>query len=331
MQARASLFDRLVGRPRRTWPTVVVALALLAAPALAAAVDGAIGGFFHQGTWRLMIYPAIVVYILAVAPRLGSMDRAVIQSFRSISPVEEPVFQRLVREATTIQPVHELLVLACGAALGYLSIFGGEAPAAQSWLDVCWIVLAALMYAMLAWTVYVSFVSTRLTSALHRLPLQVDPFDTSPFEAIGRQALLLALVFIGGITLSLLFVGFRPESLQLPEFWLAYLPPALVPVLLFFLNMLPTHQVLLRAKRRELGAEQALILGSCRALADSVERHQQTGTLAAEINAFTSYEQRLQQTRTWPYNIGMLRTLFFSVLVPGLTVLARVLAGTWVG
>jgi len=48
---------------------------------------------------------------------------------------------------------------------------------------------------------------TRLTATLLRQPMQVDVFDTAVFEAVGRQSLALALVFIGGITISLLPVA----------------------------------------------------------------------------------------------------------------------------
>jgi hypothetical protein len=38
--------------------------------------------------------------------------------------------------------------------------------------------------------------------------------------------------------------------------------------------------------------------------------------IASEFNALTAYESRLQDTRTWPYNTNILRTLFFAFLVP---------------
>jgi hypothetical protein len=42
-------------------------------------------------------------------------------------------------------------------------------------------------------------------------------------------------------------------------------------------------------------------------------------------NALHVYEQRLQAARTWPYNISMLRTLFFSELTPLRTWVGRLL------
>ena len=45
--------------------------------------------------------------------------------------------------------------------------------------------------------------------------------------------------------------------------------------------------------------------------------------MAQEISALAVLEQRLQAARTWPYDVGMLRTLFVSVLVPIFTMLGK--------
>jgi hypothetical protein len=51
----------------------------------------------------------------------------------------------------------------------------------------------------------------------------------------------------------------------------------------------------------------------------------ETGSLAVEINALATYQAQLQAARTWPYNTAMLRTLFFSVLIPVGTLVGRIL------
>jgi hypothetical protein len=47
--------------------------------------------------------------------------------------------------------------------------------------------------------------------------------------------------------------------------------------------------------------------------------------LADYICALSIYEKQLNETPTWPYNTGMLRTLLFSVLIPIGTLLGRIL------
>ena len=43
-----------------------------------------------------------------------------------------------------------------------------------------------------------------------------------------------------------------------------------------------------------------------------------------DISALIAYEERLQAARTWPYNTAMLRTLFFSIIVPAGLALANI-------
>lgn len=326
VDTQLSLFDRWIARPRRPWVTACIAVLLLAAPFVAAALDRSLGTFFRSDSWRLLVYPTVIAYILVIAPRLARMDRAVAASFRVILQTADEETKRLLQTVGVPRPAGELRALALGAILGYLTMRAGGFEEPTGWLKVCSAAEAVLMYAMLAWAIYVSVVGSRLMTVLHRQPLHVDPLDVTPFEAIGRQALLLALVFIGGVTLSILFVGFGSERVRLAEFWLSNLPPTLVAVVIFFLTMLPTHRVLSAAKARELDKVERHIAASCRALTERIEGGEDTLVLSQQILALATYEKRLAQARTWPYNTSMLRTLFFSVLIPAATFAASVLA-----
>jgi hypothetical protein len=183
------------------------------------------------------------------------------------------------------------------------------------------------MYGLLAWTIYASISSTRLNRVLHSQPLHFDILDPTTFEAVGRQSLLLALVFIGGLTLSLVF-AFQVEYLTNPIVWLFYLPILVIIVLIFYLGMRPTHQALIMEKKHRLQPVQRQIQSACRELLQRLEQDQDSASLPAEINALSVYEQRLLGARTWPYNTAMLRTLFFSVFIPLVTILGRLLVET---
>jgi hypothetical protein len=180
------------------------------------------------------------------------------------------------------------------------------------------------MYGLLAWTIFVSIVSNRLNRVLHSQPLHFDILDPTTFEAVGRQSLLLALVFVGGLTLSLVF-AFRLENLTQPVVLVFYLPFVMVIILIFFLGMRPSHQALAAEKKRLLEPVQRQIRSACRELIQRLEREQDAASLSSEINALSVYEQHLLAARTWPYNTAMLRTLFFSVFIPLVTVLGRLL------
>lgn len=51
------------------------------------------------------------------------------------------------------------------------------------------------------------------------------------------------------------------------------------------------------------------------------------GTLAEEINALVSYEERVKEARTWPYNTRMLRTVLVSTILPAFAAAAQIAPG----
>jgi len=327
MKPTTTLFDKIISRPRRGWVTLGIALLLLLAPVVAAYADGGLTEILGMSQWRGMLVPAaVILYILLLAPRLNRTETRVIESLRPIILVDDATFEQLIGDAAAIKPRNEIVAIGAGIVIALLMIAGSFEPP-FSWLSLAYFLSSLAMYGLLSWTIYVSVVSTRLTNMLLKQPLRVDPFDITPFEAIGRQSLLLALVFVGGITLSLVFVAFGAEAVFLQlEFWLVYIPLVLVPAFLFFLNMLPTHRVLAAAKDEELTEVRIHLHHSFREFRTQLDEHHPEESLFSQINALSAYEERLQHSRTWPYNTGMLRTLFFSILVPAAAVLGRIIA-----
>jgi len=170
----------------------------------------------------------------------------------------------------------------------------------------------------------VSVLSTRLITRLHQAVGEFDILDPRPFEPVGRQSLLLALVFIGGISISILF-SFQPGNLSSPYFWGEYGVLVLLVLLIFFLNMRPTHRLMAARKKAELDPLQHQIYQYSRMLQDRLAQEQPAGELPSVIQSLAVFEAHLLNAPTWPYNTAMLRALVFSVLIPLLSVLARVL------
>jgi hypothetical protein len=319
------LFDRILSHERPIWATLALSLLILLLPLAAAYLDGILKSILNLGLMRPLLTPSVViVYILVVSPWMNRVDADVIQALRSQSLLDSAAFDQLARKTIYIQPRYEILAFMIGVILGAWTGAMGGGSFSQGWLYFTWLLLDSLMFGLLAWLIYVSVAGTRQTAAIQRQSLRIDIFDIRPFEPIGRQSLLLALIFIGGITLSMVF-SFNPSSLRVPLFWIINLPLALVPVMVFFLGMRPTHRLLAAEKKRELRAIQDQLVPACRELAQLRALGQATERLAGEINAMDIYERRLRETRTWPYNTGMLRALFFSVFIPLATVLLRVL------
>jgi hypothetical protein len=130
-------------------------------------------------------------------------------------------------------------------------------------------------------------------------------------------------MFVGGILLATLLSLGRLDPLDWGN-WLVYLVLTLVPLLVFFLNMRDTHGLLAAEKKREMVAVQRLILKASRALMQRIAAEENTGTLAAELNGLVAYEARLRTARTWPYDTAMLRTLFFSMILPAAMAVAQI-------
>ncbi|MEA3441631.1 MAG: hypothetical protein U9R58_15260, partial [Chloroflexota bacterium] len=240
MEESPSLFERMIGRSRPVWVTLLASTLLLALPFAAVLLDGALGEMLQEGQWRVLLLPSvIIIYIILVSPLMMHMGEQVLEALRPLVQLDDDAFDNMVRKAAHINPVHELLVFGAGFALGILSATASSMDGGLTWLRIYWLLAMGLMYAILGWTIYVSVISTRVNAAIHRQPLQFDILDPTPFEAVGRQSLLLALVFVGGITLSLL-LSFQIENMTTPAFWLINLLLVLLVVLIFFLNMRPT-------------------------------------------------------------------------------------------
>ena len=321
----ASLFDRLITRPRPVWVILLVSLVLFGLPFAAAYLDGVLQEGFLNGDWRLLLlYPSVIVYILMISPLMNRVSEEVIATFRSLVDMDDEAFDKLVYQASHPNPLYEWLAFAAGVGVGILNAQGSGFSEDIVWLKLYWYLSSALMYGILAWIIFVSFASTRLNRVMHSQPLHFDILEPTTFEAVGRQSLLLALVFIGGLSLSLV-LAFRLEYLTQPVVWLFYLPFVLVSGLIFFLSMRPTHQAMAAEKKRQLEPVQRQIRSACRELVQRLDQEQDSASLPSEINALSLYEQRLQAARSWPYNTAMLRTLFFSVFFPLVTVVGRLL------
>ena len=187
-----------------------------------------------------------------------------------------------------------------------------------------------VIFATIGWCVAVVIGITGLTNDLLHQPIQVDILNIAPFESIGRQSLLMILVFLGAIVLSLIFVFPRAELQGLLS-WdviVIYSVMLAVAVLAFFLGMYSTHNLLSVTKREQMALTQRRLSAAYDRLQDAAEEARDTQAAATELTAWTAAKQELRTARTWPYNTEMLRTLVVSGLVPLAVGLARV-AAAW--
>ena len=301
----------------------MVCFIVLLIPFVAALLDDNLEQFTRQGQWRIVLFaPSIALYIWIISPFITRAGDNVISSLRPLVDLDDEEFKRQVYTAEYINPRHEILAIIVGGILGAAAI-SIEFEPAFSWVALYWYITTIMMYAILAWTIFVAIKSTGINAALHRLPMQFDIFNPAPFESVGRQSLLLVLVFVGGVTISVVFT-YSPDRLVSPDFWISNLIFVALILLIFFLSMRPTHLLLAAEKKRVLEPVTQRINSGCENLVKMLDDSTDPDGLPAEITALVVYEKRLQAARTWPYNIIILRTLFFSVFIPLLSILARV-------
>ncbi len=320
-----TIFDRLIARSQPLYARLVVVVIYLAALVVAAALDGVLGELRDLFTLRvLLLAPTVSIYIWLVSPVMARFGQQVELSLRPLIDCDDEAFEQLQASAGFIKPSYELLVLTGGLVIGVVTTLASGFEQLTPWLGVYWLLTAALMYGLLMWVILISVLSTRLIARFHQAIGAFDILDPRPFEPVGKQSLLLALVFIGGISISFLF-SFQPTNLASAYFWFEYGIMVLLVLLIFFLNMRPTHRLMAAQKNKALGQLQGQIHFHSRELLRRLQHGQPVGELPGVIQSLAVFEAHLLNAPTWPYNTAMLRALVFSVLIPMVSVLARVL------
>ena len=124
-----SLWSRLIGRRRSPWIPWGIGLLLIVAPLVAAYLDGLLDDLLSQGQWRLILGPALVItYILVVAPIVQRAGAGIIDAFRPLVLIDDNSFDRLIVEASRINPLSEGIAFSLGALFGFWvgwSVFSG--------------------------------------------------------------------------------------------------------------------------------------------------------------------------------------------------------------
>ena len=300
--------------PRYTAFIVALALALALLLALAAYAHSASGQRLPSGLSMLGLDPVMIVYIFLVYPFMLRRWRRAMHSLELLAPHAggagaKPASRRGEWGAM-------LLGMLVGLAVAR------RVPGAEGWLRLYSEATSALMFALLAAAIYSSVVRSRHLAAQSRAGLGLNVFDghlLTPFAQWGQS---LSLVFVGGISLSLLFQSY--ESLRSMEGVIVYGCMIIVALTLFFMSMWTIHVALAKAQdtelarvRRDLAAARAALL-----------RHRACESIGAAQDAYLPvvvlgvYEQQVLEASTWPFNPTIVGRVFASAVAPlGLYVL----------
>lgn len=324
----STLVEELVERTRMSWlqVTVVVGLVLILFLVVAAFLAGVLDAPFDAGFWRAgLLFPAIVVYILLTLPILQRLRNRAIASFRPLALIEDEDFEQVLAQAPIFHRRLELLAMGGGMVGGLLlwrpweyaglSRIWPSLGARPGWLVLYMLIAGGLWGGLLGWTVYSSLSGMRLFTGLQHHPLGINIFDLRPLQPIGRWSLGIAVIYIGGSALSLLFV---PQLTLNLEAIVLYGILILTPVLVFFLNMLSTRQTIVAAKRRKLDMVRDNLVAASLALDERSAKNQpeHTEALLDSVAAWVTYEERVEKVPEWPYTSEIRRNLVLSTLLP---------------
>jgi len=325
----SSLLEELAERTRLSWPQVAIMVGLVLILFLvgAAYLDGVVAGPFNAEFWQNgMLYPALITYMLLLYPILRRLSERAIEAFRPLLLINDDDFNGLLAEMPLFNRRRQWLALGIGVVGGLLlwrpwDYYGPTGAWLSSggrsggWVPLYQVVALGLMYGLLGYFIHASLFSTRLFTELHRQPLEINIFDRRPLEPIARWSLGIVLSYIGGITLSLLFI---PQRLSIIQNIIMYSTFILVSALMFFLNMMSTHRAIAEAKNRELNMVRDNLAAASQALKERATKGQveDTETLSDSIRAWVTYEKRVKEVPEWPYTADIRRNLVLSILLP---------------
>lgn len=306
-----SLFAQLESflGPRYIAFVVALALALALLLALAAYSHGGSGQRGDSRLWMLGLDPVILVYILAVHPFMRRRWKRAMHSLEALAPHADGT-GRPPRSSRRGEWAAVLLGALAGLALSH------RVPGTEGWLRLYAEAISALTFALLAAAIYGSVMRSRHLAAHSRAGLELNVFDghlLTPFAQWGQS---LSLVFVGGISLSLLFQSY--ESLRSLEGVIVYGCLIVVAMTLFFMSMWTIHIALAKAQDKELARVRRDLSAARETLAC-----QRAGEMAGAVQdayfpvvVLGLYERQVLDAPTWPFNPAIVGRVVVSAVAP---------------
>lgn len=331
----STLFEELVERAGVSWLQTAVAVGLVLVLFLVgiALLAGVLTTPFDARFWQAgLLYPAVMVYVLLMLPVLKRWRDRAIEDFRPLALMDDDDFEHLLAEAPMFNRRLEWLSLGIGMVGGLLLWrhwdYAGPSRiwlplgVRSDWLALYTLIAGGLLTGLLGWGIYSSLSAMKLFTGLQHRPLDINIFDLRPLQSIGRWSLGIALFWIGGSVMSLLFA---PQLAPNVEVLVLYGTLILTPVLVFFLNMLSTRQTIVKAKERKLDMVRDHLAAASLALEERTEQGhlEDAEALLGSIAAWVTYEQKVKQVPEWPYTADIRRSLVLSTLLPLAVWIAR--------
>jgi len=298
------------------WATVVVAGILFSLLILAGYLDGDFSQQSIGGFWRVGLQgPVLIVYILVVYPFVFRLWKPAVEAFRPLVSMSENQFNRLSTEITTVNRRREWIAVFIGMIL-FLVIQRIWLGYVDQWIEVYQIATELILFGIMSWLIYSSIKGSRNIARLGKQNLKIDIFDTKLLSPVARQSLANSLVFIGGISLAMLFE--TQETLIEWQSVVIYSILVLSTIIIFYISMWSIHRIMARVKSYELEKKKKYMADMSRKLKEWTTKGRLEGMeeLSSSVAGWAAYERRVKEAQEWPFNARIIRRLFASVLAP---------------
>jgi MFS family permease len=296
------------------WTTALIAGVLFFFLILVGYLDGAFGQQFEGEFWRVVQTPIIIIYILVIYPFMLRLWKPAIEAFRPLVSMSENEFNSLSKEISTVNRRREWAAL----FMGFLFVLLLAQPwlGVDRWTDAYHLATLMIMFGLLSWLIYTSVIGSRSIARLSKQNLKLDIFNTNLLAPVARMSLANSLAFVGGISISLVFQ--TQESLREWTSVVIYSVLVIATILIFYISMWSIHKIMARVKSNELELAQKYMADMSRKLKGRITKGQLEGMeeLSSAVAGGAAYEKRVQEAQEWPFNSGIVRRLFASVLAP---------------
>jgi hypothetical protein len=304
---------------------LILAIILLSLLVGSALLDGITFAEMGWEFWRGGLQsPTIIIYIILVSPIVNNFWDQAVDTLLPLVKGNSGLKEKLMRDLTKNDHWHEsgAVLLAIVAVLLLSQSWGGWPDGWHGWYRM---VAQLTMIGLLGWLVYTGLRGARNMTRLTGSITELDIYNLELLSPVAKWSLGVSLAFIGGITISLIFVPY--DSLRNVMSISVYGVLVGTTILIFFMSLLSTHSIMLQVKRRELAIAQEQLATAFRKQRGLMIRHPEETDekIFSEVNAWWIYVAYVRSIREWPYNASIIRTLLASLISPTIVYLIKVI------
>jgi hypothetical protein len=200
-QSLVDQFVAYVGLSRYAFAAVIV---LLLAVLLASAVfsQGGVVVVGPRSLWKLGLEPTLTLYMLVIYPWLQRRFALAIDALRPLSNRPE-IFDEIYVSSRR----GEVITLLIGVAFSLWVTTSWRIEG--TWMRLYVVIANIVLFSLMAHAIYDGLDRTRRLARVVRAGLQLDLFDRQLLAPMARWGQTVALTFVGGTCLSLLFQSYE--------------------------------------------------------------------------------------------------------------------------